>query len=126
LARAGTLLARLGHLLQSLNLSRTKVTDLEPLKGLTALQFNLSLTKFTDLGPLKELGALQSLYLSGTNLTDIEPLKGLTALELLDLSGTNVTDLGPVYDLPHLRIKANDSPPVQHFRNYRRERKFPY
>jgi Leucine Rich repeats (2 copies) len=85
LARAGrTLLARLGHLLQSLNLSLTKVTDLGPLR------------------------------------------KGLTALELLDLSGTNVTDLGPVYDLPHLQIKANDCPPIQHFRNYRRERKLPY
>ena len=61
LARAGTLLARLGHLLQSLNLSLTKVTDLEPLKGLTGLQsLNLSLTKFTDLGPLKGLSALQA------------------------------------------------------------------
>ena len=127
LARAGTLLARLGHLLQSLKLSRTKVTDLGPLKGLSALQtLYLSGTKVTDLGPLKGLSALQSLYLSRTKVTDIEPLKGLTALELLDLSGTNVTDLGPVYDLPHLRIKANDSPPVQHLRNYRRERKLPY
>jgi Leucine-rich repeat (LRR) protein len=69
---------------------------------------------------------LQSLDLSGTTVTDIEPLKGLTVLELLDLSRTNVTDLGPVYDLPHLRIKAKDSPPVQHFRDYRRERKLPY
>ena len=80
LARAGTLLARLGHLLQSLNLSGTNVTDIEPLKGLTALQrLDLSRTKVTDLGPLKGLSALQSLDLSGTNLTDIEPLKGLTA-----------------------------------------------
>ena len=105
LARAGTLLARLGHLLQSLDLSRTKVTDLEPLKGLTALQsLNLSLTKFTDLGPLKGLSALQSLYLSGTNLTDIEPLKGLTALQRLDLSRTKVTDLEPLKGLTALEV----------------------
>ena len=94
-----------------LDLSGIDVADVGPLTGLTALQrLDLWRTEVADVGPLRGLTALQSLDLSLTKVVDVKPLKGLTALELLDLSGTNVTDLGPVYDLPHLRIKTDDSP----------------
>src|SRR6516164_4073751 len=69
--------------LQSLDLSRTQVADLAPLKGLAALQrLNLSWTQVADLAPLKGLAKLQRLNLIGTHFTDLEPLKGLTKLQI--------------------------------------------
>ena len=64
LARAASLLGRLTAL-QTLDLSNTKVADLGPLKGLTALQTSLTLSSMqvADLGPLKGLTALQTLNL---------------------------------------------------------------
>ena len=72
---------------------------------LTTLQWlNLTRTQIADLGPLKGLTALQSLSLSSTQVADLGPLKGLTALQSLDLSGTRAADLGP--------IKGPDRAPV--------------
>jgi internalin A len=58
----------------------------------------------TDLGPLRGLTALASLNLDGCDqLTDLGPLRGLTALASLDLRGYGgVTDLGPLRGLTAL------------------------
>ena len=80
-------------LILTLSLDGTQVTDLAPLKGLTALQtLFLNGTQVTDLAPLKGLTALQRLDLDGTQVTDLAPLKGLTALKSLYLQGTPVTE----------------------------------
>ena len=74
LPEADRLLAKL-PVLRVLDLSRTEVASVEPLKGLTGLL---------------------SLDLSRTEVASVEPLKGLTALQSLDLVGTKVMDLsGP-------------------------------
>src|SRR6516162_2555351 len=97
------LLAKLPPL-QSLDLSRTQVADLAPLKGLAALQrLNLSWTQVADLAPLKGLTTLQSLDLSLTHVTDLAPLKGLTTLQSLDLRRTQVADLAPLKGLAALQ-----------------------
>jgi Leucine-rich repeat (LRR) protein len=44
---------------------------------------NLSDTQVSNLEPLKILTALRSLYLSGTQASNLEPLKGLTALWII-------------------------------------------
>lgn len=91
--------------LQSLNLAATEVVDLEPLKGLTKLQ-TLDLSGdagVSDLEPLKGLTALQSLNLTLTQVADLEPLKGLTKLQSLDLAGTSVANLEPLKGLTELR-----------------------
>ena len=90
--------------LQSLNLPGTGVTDLRPLRGLTVLQtLSLNRTSVTDLGPLRELTALQTLSLNRTEVTDLEPLQRLTALQTLYLRDTGVTDLEPLRGLSSLR-----------------------
>jgi internalin A len=59
---------------RSLNLIGTRVEDVEPLKGLTALH---------------------TLDLSRTRVENVEPLKGLTALQELDLGDTKVENVEP-------------------------------
>ena len=73
--------------------------DLEPLKGLTQLQWvDLRGTQVTDAGLeyLKGLKQLQALDLFGTHVTDsgLQRLRGLTQLSSLHLVRTHVTDEG--------------------------------
>ena len=90
--------------LQSLDLVGTKVLDLRPLEGLTALQsLTLFDTPVADLEPLKSLTGLQSLNLDSTQVAEVEPLKGLTALQSLDLSFTDVVNVQPLKGLTALR-----------------------
>ena len=72
-----------GHAgLLSLDLSRTEVASVEPLKGLTALNRSTSSARMSwTLRPLEGLTELQSLSLFDTPVADLEPLKGLTGLK---------------------------------------------
>ena len=58
----------------------------------------------SDLAPLKGLTALQSLDCLITQVSDLAPLKGLTALQSLDCSGTQVSDLAPLVGLAKLEV----------------------
>ena len=105
--------------LQSLDLSGTKVSDLAPLRGLTALQsLHLTSTKVSDLTALRGLTALQGLDLRGTQVSDLTPLRGLTALQGLNLRGTQVNDLTPLRGLTALQsldlsfARVNDLTPL--------------
>jgi Leucine-rich repeat (LRR) protein len=90
--------------LQTLDLYDTQVANLEPLKGLTALQkLKLYDTQVADLEPLKGLAALQELYLSSTQAANLEPLKGLTGLQWLVLDNTRVGNLEPLKGLTALQ-----------------------
>jgi len=103
LSEADRLLAKL-PVLRVLDLSRTEVANVEPLKGLTALQsLDLVGTNVMDLRPLEGLTALQSLTLFDTPVADLEPLKGLTGLQSLDLSNTQVAIVEPLKGLTGLR-----------------------
>ncbi|GLR90553.1 leucine-rich repeat domain-containing protein [Bradyrhizobium iriomotense] len=90
--------------LQGLNLANTPITNLEPLRGLTRLQW-LSLfgTQVIDLKELKGMTELQWLFLSGTQVVDLEPLKGMTTLKSLELSGTQVVDLKELKGMSELQ-----------------------
>jgi Leucine-rich repeat (LRR) protein len=102
LPEADRLLAKL-PVLRALDLSRTEVASVEPLKGLTALRsLDLSSTQIAIVDPLKSLSALRELNLNSTQVANLEPLRSLTALRTLDLSATKVTDLRPLQDLPNL------------------------
>jgi Leucine-rich repeat (LRR) protein len=89
-----------------LNLPHSRLTSLEPLKGLTNLSSLalLDAAGITGLEPLKGLTNLRSLDLSyATGVTSLEPLKGLTNLSLLDLrSATGITSLEPLKGLTKL------------------------
>ena len=63
LTKAGPLLGKLASHIHAFNLRSPKVTDIEPLKGLTALQnLNLTYTKVADIEPLKGLTALRIVW----------------------------------------------------------------
>ena len=104
--------------IKSLDLSGTQIGNLEPLKGLTALQtLYLRRTQVSHLEPLKGLTALQTLDLSGTQVSHLEPLKGLTALRTLDLSAPQVSNLEPLKGLTALRTLNLIGTPSQRISN---------
>ena len=112
LPEADSLLAKL-PVLRVLDLSRTEVANVEPLKGLTGLlSLDLSRTEVASVEPLKGLTALQSLDLVGTNVTDLRPLEGLTELKSLTLFDTPVADLEPLKGLTGLQSLNLDSTQV--------------
>jgi len=91
--------------LQKLHLYDTRVSKLEPLKTLTSLrELRLSRTRIRNLEPLAGLTNLQRLWVDGTQVSDLEPLKGLTGLEVLDLGYTRVTNLEPLLALAKLKM----------------------
>jgi hypothetical protein len=65
------------------------VTDFQPLSSVTGLRFlNLSRTRIEDLRPLRGLSELRELWLNGcTHLGDLSPLGSLPNLRRLDLVG---------------------------------------
>jgi hypothetical protein len=90
--------------IKSLDLSGTQVANLEPLKGLTALQL-LNLTFSKQVANLEPLKGLTALDLSKTQVANLEPLRGLTALQSLDLRGALATNLEPLKGLTALHIE---------------------
>ncbi len=90
--------------IDKLDFTGEKLTDLAPLKGLTALRtLDLWGTQVSDIAPLAGLTALETLDLRRTQVSDIAPLAGLTALETLDLGTTQVSDIAPLAGLTALR-----------------------
>lgn len=57
---------------------------------------DLDKTRVSDLTPLAALTGLQRLWLNHTGVTDLAPLAALTGLQLLRLDQTGVTDLAPL------------------------------
>jgi Leucine-rich repeat (LRR) protein len=91
--------------LQSLDLRGLKVTDLEPIKALSDLQsLSLSKTRITDFEPIKALTAMQSLRLSGKRITDLEWIRALTSLQSLHIRGVQISDLEPLRVLTSLQL----------------------
>jgi hypothetical protein len=106
--------------LQYLVLKGTRAANIGSLKGLTELQaLDLSSTNVEDLSPLGSLKALRWLLLPETKIKDLSPLKGLTSLHALNLAGTEVVALEPLKDLAALQwlnlsgTKVHDLKPLK-------------
>ena len=83
--------------LRSVELDKTKVSDLTPLAALTGLQtLWLNQTGVSDLAPLAALTWLQDLRLDQTGVSDLGPIAALTGLKNLSLDQTGVSDLRPI------------------------------
>ena len=103
--------------IEQLNFVNTKLGDLAPLAGLTALRWlGLGRSQVSDVSPLAGLTALQQLWLGRTQVSDVSPLAGLTALRWLELSGTQVSDVSVLAGLDELVIRCTD---VKHARRLR-------
>ena len=86
-------------LLETLFLIQTKVSTLEPIRGLTRikeLMVNRGLVDSAGLAPVADWKGLQSLSVGGCPIDDqgVDALIGLTNLERLTLQSTKVTDAG--------------------------------
>lgn len=89
--------------LASLDLSKNKITNLAPLKGLTVLQYlNLADNQVEDLAPLSSVMALQYIELSNNKVKNLAPLAGLTNLASLYFSTNQISELEPLLKLPRL------------------------
>ena len=97
--------------LQRVNIDRTPVTTLWPLRNLSSLvSVDASNTKLSDLEGLAQLAKLRTVLVSGTKVSDLAPLSSLRFLETLDISKTNVSNLNPLQSLERLRtINAQDT-----------------
>jgi len=90
--------------LRRLDLSKTKVRDLEPLARLDSLE-SLELFK-TPVECIDALAGsrLVSLNLRSTRVTDLRPLTKLSTLESINIEATGISDIEPLFELPRLRV----------------------
>lgn len=110
--------------IDTLDLSGSETSDLEPIKGLTSLQsLGLDRTQVSNLEPIRQIISLQRLYLSRTQVIDLEPIHGLTSLQRINLSGTQVNDLEPIRQLTRLEwlglgdTQVNDLEPIKQLKS---------
>ena len=96
--------------LVSLNLKKTPVGSLEPIRGMTSLE-GLYLSRVEcDLSPVASLPNLTHLDLSFTTIPDLSLVAGLSKLVKLDLWGCTVTDLGPLAGKPIADLSLTHMP----------------
>ncbi|MBV8878654.1 MAG: protein kinase [Planctomycetaceae bacterium] len=81
--------------LRELELARSDVADLAPLKDSKLALLVLENVKVTDLGPLRTMKELGIVSLTGLPLKDLSPLEGLD-LARLTVKNCAVTDLSPL------------------------------
>lgn len=90
--------------IKRLDLGGTQVSDLQPIRGLTSLEWlYLGDTQVSDVEPIGALNSLEALLLPRTRVSDLEPIKGLTSLQRLGLNRTRVSDLEPIRGLTRLQ-----------------------
>ncbi len=98
-----------GAPLGRLNLSNVlAVADLAPLRGMRLSELEVSGTAVKDLSPLSGMSSLRRLYLSRTKVTDLSPLAGLRLVRL-ELEITMVSDLSPLKGMPLEWLAVNNT-----------------
>lgn len=89
--------------LQKLNIANTPVKNLEPILGVKALkELDFSMTKVDTLKGLNQLTNLEKLYFKGIGIVDISPVQHLTKLLELDCSENEIEDISAVKNLTFL------------------------
>ncbi|MDA1139464.1 MAG: hypothetical protein O3B01_12845 [Planctomycetota bacterium] len=102
-----------------LNISRTAVRDLAPLKGMMLKSLDCSYSPVKSLDPLKGM-PFNYLNAVKTDIDSIEALRGMTRLRLLNISATSVSDLSPLSGMKGLAFLAlsdtqvKDISPIEH------------
>ena len=99
-----------GMPLGTLDLTRCdKVVDIAPLRGMPLRSLTLDGTEVIDLSPLQTMKTLRVLRLRMTKIRDLAPLRGLP-LEVLDLGMTLVSDLSPLQGMPLNVLSVAETP----------------
>lgn len=84
---------------EKLDLRGSWISDLSVLSGVSPVELNISRTKVKDLSPVRSLPRLRRLYAAGLDIRDVNVLKGLK-LTHLDIAQTRVRDLAPLQGMP--------------------------
>jgi serine/threonine protein kinase/Leucine-rich repeat (LRR) protein len=85
---------------------RSKVVDLESIRGMPFAELNLSSTGVKKIDALAGM-PLEVLSLENTAISDLSPLRGM-ALNELDISQTKATDLTPLRGMPLTKLSMKD------------------
>ncbi|OWK45593.1 serine/threonine-protein kinase [Fimbriiglobus ruber] len=86
------------------------VTDLTPLRGMELARLDMWRTGVTDLSPLKEMATLRSLNMTGSlNVTDLAPLTGMELVDIC-IASTGVRDLTPLVGMPLKILNCHGAP----------------
>jgi hypothetical protein len=93
----------------ALNLRATWIGDLSVLDGLSPADLDISRTQVRDLDPLRAIATLRRLRMSGLNVTNLDALAGMP-LEILDVSDTKVTGLTPLRGMRLRELAAAGTP----------------
>jgi Leucine-rich repeat (LRR) protein len=96
---------------------KSKLTDLAPLKGMSLTGIQILQVPVSDLAPLQHL-PLTQLFLDHTRVCDLTPLRNCSRLHRVQLSNSPIVDLEPLKDLPirHLDLhgtRVMDLSPLQ-------------
>jgi Leucine-rich repeat (LRR) protein len=88
----------------SLELSKNRISAIDPLKGLTYLDHvNLAFNQVESISALSPLKYLKSLYLTGNQIQDLSPIQNLTYLQYLEVSRNNISDTTALTNLTNLK-----------------------
>ncbi len=91
--------------LQVLICYNNSISDLEPLRPLTQLQhLDCNTNKISGLDPLRPLTQLRKLYCGHNQISHLEPIRSLTQLQELYCGWNHISDLEPLFKLVHLQI----------------------
>ncbi len=92
----------------SLTITDRQLDDLTPLAGMPISQLNLSGSKIMDIQILREMPLIQ-VYLTDTRIRDLSPIKGkpITQLHLVQ---SEVADLSPLAGMPLVQLSITKSP----------------
>jgi len=75
--------------------SKSKISDLSPLRGMKLTRLNCNMTMIADLSDLRGMPLGEELRLSETRVVDLSPLQGMP-LKRLEINQTPVADLTPL------------------------------
>ena len=97
--------------LSDLEMKRTLVTSLEPLRNLERLAYFFAAgSPISTIEPFTGSPRLNYVSLNSTQITDISALRGSTTLVRLEIASTQISDLSALQDSPNFReIYAQDT-----------------
>ncbi len=106
------------YFLSELNIHRTYITDIDPLRNNKALKrLSITETPISGLMPLAELRELVELDISNTGISDIDVLSNLDNLQVLKLSGIPIKKIKPLSNLYRLHTLDISSTNVRSLRS---------
>jgi Leucine-rich repeat (LRR) protein len=99
-------LKRLNDGTWEVDLNKTPLSELEPLRGAPISSLNLGDTRVSDLTPLRGM-RLKKLWIYNTRVADLRPLEGMP-LEFVNMYGSKAKDISVFRGMPIRNLKLHD------------------